>query len=153
MNNLNLGPNVPKSFGAFPTVGGELAFSELKLAVHVEQSQAYGIKQKRKFGSLFADYDLDWDNNSNKDEPLPKYLPLTLGSGDNDVKLKNHRRTNIAIDSNHVTGRNNVECNEAEVRVLIKSTHSWLTPFTASLLEECRGKTIVFISDLHYLPF
>jgi hypothetical protein len=55
------------------------------------------IKQKRKFGSLFADYDLDWDNNSNEDEPLPKYLPPILGSGDNDVKLKNHRRMNIGM--------------------------------------------------------
>ncbi|CAG8533887.1 9616_t:CDS:2 [Acaulospora morrowiae] len=36
------------------------------------------IKQKRKFDSLFADYELDWDHNSNEDEVLPKYLPRCL---------------------------------------------------------------------------
>ncbi|CAG8814978.1 137_t:CDS:2 [Gigaspora margarita] len=117
MKNLNLGPNVPKSFGIFPTVGinyntisqfhrdlkdhrntlcvvcplgifegGELTFPELKLAIHAKQGHGIAfrsnllihgnlpiitgsrhsvvfyvhstvIKQKRKFGSLFADYD------------------------------------------------------------------------------------------------
>ncbi|CAG8609428.1 10715_t:CDS:2 [Acaulospora morrowiae] len=158
MKKLDLGPNVPKSFGVFPTVavnfnvicqfhrdlkdhrntlcvvcplgkfeGGELTFPELKLIIHAKQGQAVAfrsnilvhgnlpviagvrhsvvfyihntiIKQKRKFGSLFADYDLGWDNNSNEDEPLPKYLPPTLGSGDNEVKPKNHRRTNIDLE-------------------------------------------------------
>ncbi|CAG8560445.1 6058_t:CDS:2, partial [Acaulospora colombiana] len=59
--------------------------------------------EKRKFGSLFADYELDWDHNSNEDEALfleetprePKYLPPILGSGNNVTKLKNHRRTHI----------------------------------------------------------
>ncbi|CAG8630967.1 3716_t:CDS:2 [Acaulospora morrowiae] len=157
MKNLNLGPNVPKSFGAFPTIGinfnvicqfhrdlkdhrntlcvvcplgnfegGELVFPELKLIVHVKQGQAVAfrsnllvhgnlpvvagvrhsivfyihstlIKQKRKFGSLFADYELDWGNN-NDDKPSQEYLPPTLGSGNNDVKLKNHRRTNIDLE-------------------------------------------------------
>ncbi|CAG8584859.1 4985_t:CDS:2, partial [Acaulospora colombiana] len=138
LKKLDLGPNVSKSFGAFPTVtinfnvicqfhrdmkdhrntlcvvcplgefkGGELAFPELKLVVHMKQGRAVAfrsnllihgnlpviagvrhsvvfyihntaIKQKRKFGSLFADYDLGWDSNSNEDESSPK-----LGSGNN----------------------------------------------------------------------
>ncbi|CAG8446556.1 10837_t:CDS:10 [Acaulospora colombiana] len=145
MKKLDLGPNVPNSFGVFPTVavnyniicqfhrdmkdhrnslcvvcplgkfkGGELVFPELKLVVHVKQGQAVAfrsnllihgnlpivagtrhsvvfyihntvIKQKRKFGSLFADYELDWDN-SDGNSSLPKYLPPTLGSGDNTHK-------------------------------------------------------------------
>ncbi|CAG8641227.1 8033_t:CDS:2 [Paraglomus brasilianum] len=157
MKKLDLGPNVPKSFGAFPTVainfniicqfhrdlkdhrntlcvvcplgnfeGEELTFPELKLIVHVKQGQAVAfrsnllvhgnlpvvagvrhsvvfyiystvIKQKRKFGSLFADYELDWGDN-NDDKPSQEYLPPTLGSGNNDVKLKNHRRTNIDLE-------------------------------------------------------
>ncbi|CAG8769650.1 400_t:CDS:2, partial [Acaulospora morrowiae] len=60
----------------------------------------YNIKQYAYtlFGSLFTDYDLGWDNNSNEDDPLPKYLPPTLGSGDYEVKPKNHRRTNIDLE-------------------------------------------------------
>ncbi|CAG8650049.1 11944_t:CDS:2, partial [Acaulospora colombiana] len=104
--------------------GGELTFPELKLIIYAKQGQAVAfrsnilvhgnlpviagvrhsvvfyihntiIKQKRKFGSFFADYELDWGVNSDGDEPSPKYLPPTLGSRDNVAKPKNHRRTNI----------------------------------------------------------
>ena len=147
MKKLDLGPNAPKSFGAFPTAainfniicqfhrdmkdhrnslcvvcplgnfkGGELTFPELKLVIHVKQGQAVAfrsnilvhgnlpvitgirhslvfyihntlIKQKRKFGSLFADCALNWNDDNNRDEPKPKYLPPMLDSG-NSMKLK-----------------------------------------------------------------
>ena len=90
--------------------GGELTFPELKLVIHVKQGQAVAfrsyilvhgnlpvitgirhslvfyihntlIKQKRKFGSLFA----------NCNEPTPKYLPPMLDSENSKTKLKNHR--------------------------------------------------------------
>jgi hypothetical protein len=156
MKKLDLGPNAPKSFGAFPTAainfniicqfhrdmkdhrnslcvvcplgnfkGGELTFPELKLVIHVKQGQAVAfrsnilvhgnlpvitgirhslvfyihntlIKQKRKFGSLFADCALNWNDDNNRDEPKPKYLPPMLDSG-NSMKLKNHRRTHIGM--------------------------------------------------------
>ena len=104
---------------------GELSFPELKLVIHVKQGQAVAfrsnilvhgnlpvitgirhslvfyihntlIKQKRKFGSLFADYALNWNDDNNRDEPKPKYLPPMLDSG-NSMKLKNHRRTHIGM--------------------------------------------------------
>jgi hypothetical protein len=151
MKKLDLGPNVPKSFGAFPSAainfnvicqfhrdmkdhrntlcvvcplgkfkGGELTFPELKLVIHVKQGQAVAfrsnllvhgnlpiiagvrhsavfyihnnvIKQKRKFGSLFADYELDWDNDGEV-ESSQKYLPPKFSS---QTKLKNHRRSHL----------------------------------------------------------
>ena len=154
---LDLGPNVPKSFGIFPTVsinfniicqlhrdlkdhrntlcvvcplgnfkGGELIFPELKLIIHVKQGQAVAfrsnilvhgnlpvitgirhslvfyihntlIKQKRKFGSLFADDTLNWGDDNNRNEPTQKYLSPMLGSRDSKTKLKNHRRMHIGM--------------------------------------------------------
>lgn len=157
LKKLDLGPNVPKSFGALPTAainfniicqfhrdikdlqnslcvvcplgnfkGGELTFPELKLVIHVKQGQAVAfrsnilvhgnlpvitgirhslvfyihntlIRQRRKFGSLFADCVLNWNNDNNKDEPIPKYFPPMLDSGNSIKKLKNHRRTYIGM--------------------------------------------------------
>ncbi|CAG8665081.1 5296_t:CDS:1, partial [Paraglomus brasilianum] len=153
MKNLNLGPNVPKSFSTFPTVainyntisqfhrdlkdhrntlcvvcplgifeGGELTFPELKLVIHAKQGHGIAfrsnllihgnlpiimgsrhsvvfyvhstvIKQNRRFGSLFADCELDINRNDDYVcEPPQKYVPPTLGPS---TKLKNHRRTYI----------------------------------------------------------
>lgn len=169
MKKLDLGSNVPKCFGAFPTVGvnfntisqfhrdlkdhrntfcvvcplgifegGQLAFPELKLAINAKQGQAIAfrshflvhgnlpiitgsrhsvvfyihdtvIKQKRKFGSLFDDLNLDTseildnnhsivDNNSltnstKKDhKKLQKYSSPRFDPR-NSTKLKNHRRS------------------------------------------------------------
>jgi hypothetical protein len=157
LKKLDLGPNVPKSFGALPTAainfniicqfhrdikdlqnslcivcslgnfkGKELTFPELKLVIHVKQGQAVAfrsnilvhgnlpvitgiyhslvfyihntlIRQRRKFGSLFADCILNWNNNNNKDEPTPKYFSPMLDSGNSIKKLKNHRRTYIGM--------------------------------------------------------
>lgn len=156
MKKLDLGPNVPKSFGAFPTAainfniicqfhrdikdhlnslcvvcplgnfkGGELIFPELKLVIHIKQGQAVAfrsnilvhgnlpvitgvrhslvfyihntlIRQKRKFGSLFADCALNW-NDDNNPKSTPKYFPPMLNSGNSIRKLKNHRRTHIGM--------------------------------------------------------
>ena len=99
--------------------GGELTFPELKLVIYVKQGQVvafksnifvYGnlpvitgiryslvftlIKQKHKFGSLFADCALNWNDDNNRDKSKPKYLPPMLDSG-NSMKLKNHRWTHI----------------------------------------------------------
>ncbi|CAG8592418.1 7575_t:CDS:2 [Acaulospora morrowiae] len=67
----------------------------LKTTYPILYSKMEKLDLGSNFGSLFADYDLDWD--SNEDEPLPKYLPPTLGSGD-EVKLKNHRRMNVDLE-------------------------------------------------------
>lgn len=169
MKELNLGPNVPKSFGVFPTVGinfnsicqfhrdlkdhrntlcivcplgtfegGHLAFPELKLAVRVKQGQAIAfrsrllihgnfpitagsrhsvvfyihdtvIKQKRKFGSLFDDGDLDASeilgsahsitdsvslasSAKKRDKKLQQYSSKLVPQNS---KLKNHRRSHL----------------------------------------------------------
>lgn len=77
----------------------ELTFHELKLVVNIKQAVAFRSNQtKTEIGSLFADYDLGWSGRSNEDDPSPKYLPPTLGSGDNEAKLKNHRRMNIDLE-------------------------------------------------------
>ena len=106
--------------------GGELIFPELKLIIHVKQGQAVAfrsnilvhgnlpvitgirhslvfyihntlIKQKRKFGSLFADDTLNWGDDNNRNEPTQKYLSPMLGSRDSKTKLKNHRRMHIGM--------------------------------------------------------
>ncbi|KAF0429622.1 calnexin independence factor cif1 [Gigaspora margarita] len=67
--------------------------------VNIKQAVAFRSNQtKTEIGSLFADYDLGWSGRSNEDDPSPKYLPPTLGSGDNEAKLKNHRRMNIDLE-------------------------------------------------------
>ena len=55
------------------------------------------IKQKRKFGSLFADDTLNWGDDNNRNEPTQKYLFPMLGSRDSKTKLKNHRRMHIGM--------------------------------------------------------
>ncbi|CAG8535269.1 18473_t:CDS:2 [Gigaspora margarita] len=99
--------------------GGELVFPELKLVVHAKEEQAIAfcsnllvhrnlpitigvhhsvvfyvhstvIKQKWKFGSLFADYALDWDSNNEDVGSSQKYTSPKLGSKNSQTKLKNH---------------------------------------------------------------
>ncbi|RHZ45324.1 hypothetical protein Glove_681g11 [Diversispora epigaea] len=156
MEKLDLGPNVPKFFGGFPTVsinfniicqfhrdlkdhrntlcvvcplgnfiGGELAFPELKLVIHVKQGQAVAfrsnllvhgnlpviignrhsvvfyihktvIKQTRKFGSLFSDYKLNWSRKKSSQ----KYSPPKLRSRNSG--LKNHRRKRIVTEKEEI---------------------------------------------------
>ena len=105
---------------------GKLTFPELRLVVHVQQGYGVAfrsnllihgnllitvgtrhsvvfyihntvIKQKRMFKSLFADCEMNVNSDNNFDGSSPKYLPLTLGSGNSSVKPKNHRRTHIGM--------------------------------------------------------
>ncbi|CAG8765218.1 25409_t:CDS:2 [Gigaspora margarita] len=105
---------------------GELVFPELKLVVHAKQGQAIAfhsnllvhenlpittrirhsvvfyihstvIKLKLKFGSLFADFKLDWGSNNEEAESSQIYISSKLGS--QKPKPKNHRRSHIDLES------------------------------------------------------
>ncbi|CAG8510214.1 19556_t:CDS:2, partial [Gigaspora rosea] len=54
------------------------------------------IKQKRKFGSLFADFKLDWGSNNEEAESSQKYTSPKLGS--QKPKPKNHRHSQIDLE-------------------------------------------------------
>ena len=146
--NLDLGPNVPKSFKAFPSVainfnrisefhrdvkdhpntlcvvcplgtfeGGQLVFPELKLTIHAKQGQAIAfrshilvhgnlpvlngvrhsvvffvhstvIKEKRKFGSLFSNYELNADTDTLSKKSQHKKAKLSIKNSHIDLHPK-----------------------------------------------------------------